>query len=366
MGRHGENIRHRKNDGRWEGRYRTYDQEKGAYVYRSVYGHTYEEVREKLSVQKRTTKSIPADGAVLFSQAASDWLGDIGKKCKYSTYVKYNMVYQTHLAGVLGDCPLMEITDTRLQSKLPGHLSETLQKSIYCIANQILRYANRHYLLNIPLLTRMSARTEKKSVETLSMAEQTRLFHTLCTNMDKYKIAVSFSLYLGLRLGEVCALKWTDIDSANLTMTVNRTVQRISVTDETVRTNLLETCPKSDCSKRMIPVSYEILHMLDEIHNDQSYIFGGSKPLEPRTMQYQFKKILKEAMISDRNFHILRHTFATNCIENGVDVKSLCEILGHSDVRITLNRYVHPSMDAKRQQLEQLVHFYGQIHGQAI
>lgn len=83
-------------------------------------------------------------------------------------------------------------------------------------------------------------------------------------------------------------------------------------------------------------------------------------------MQYQFKRVLKEALISERNFHILRHTFATNCVEKGIDVKSLSEILGHSDVKITLNRYVHPTMDAKRLQLEQLIQFYSQLHEQAL
>ena len=86
--------------------------------------------------------------------------------------------------------------------------------------------------------------------------------------------------------------------------------------------------------------------------------------MEPRKIQYHFKKILKEAGIPDTNFHILRHTFSTNCIEDGMDVKSLSEMLGHSDVQITLNRYVHPSMEAKRRYMDRLSAFYGQIYGQ--
>ena len=93
-------------------------------------------------------------------------------------------------------------------------------------------------------------------------------------------------------------------------------------------------------------------------------MFGGEKPLDPRTMQYRFKRILKDAGIEIRNFHTLRHTFATNCIENGVDVKALSEFLGHSDVKITLNRYVHPTMDSKRKQIGALSAFYGHICGQ--
>lgn len=370
MGRHGENIRRRKNDGRWEGRYKVYHEEKDGYVYRSVYGHTYAEVREKLTRKQLAAQRFLGSGPVgldstaLFSQAASEWLGLIREKCKYSTYVKYDTVYRTHLAGLLGDCPLIDISDTRLQAEIPENLSENTQKSIYSVANQILRYVNNQYRISVPVLERLSSRTEKKSIEILSVAEQAKLFHCIYTNMDKYKIAISLSLHLGLRLGEICALKWTDLDNENLIMTINHTVQRITAADledEDTRTNLLESDPKSDCSKRIIPITCEILHMLDQIHDDQPYIFGGTKPLEPRTMQYQFKRVLREAAISERNFHILRHTFATNCVEKGIDVKSLSEILGHSDVRITLNRYVHPTMDAKRLQLQQLVHFYSQI-----
>lgn len=376
MGRHGENIRHRKSDGRWEGRYKVYHEEKRRYVYRSVYGHTYAEVREKLTIKQLTNKEIISGGGpdgtnstALFSQAANEWLGLIREKCKYSTYIKYDTVYRTHLAALLGDCPLSDITDIQLQAELPDDLSENLQKSIYCVANQILRYANTHYQISVPMLTRIPVHAEKKSVETLSVAEQARLFDCIYTDMDKYKIAISLSLCLGLRLGEICALQWTDIDFTNKTITINHTVQRISaieITDEVARTNLFESDPKSDCSKRIIPVSCELLQMLDQIRNDHPYIFGSEKPLEPRTMQYQFKRILKEALISDRNFHILRHTFATNCIEKGIDVKSLSEILGHSDVKITLNRYVHPTMDAKRLQLEQLIRFYNKIQEQAL
>lgn len=87
--------------------------------------------------------------------------------------------------------------------------------------------------------------------------------------------------------------------------------------------------------------------------------------MEPRTLQYHFKQILADAGLPDKNFHILRHTFSTNCIEGGTDVKSLSEMLGHADVQITLNRYVHPSMEAKRQYMDGLSEFYGQIRGQA-
>lgn len=172
-------------------------------------------------------------------------------------------------------------------------------------------------------------------------------------------------LFTGLRLGEICALKWSDIDLENRILTVNSTVQRLYTEGYKTMTALIETMPKSECSRREIPLSDTALEIFASFTTDTKYVFGGDKPLEPRTLQYQFKKILKDAKLPDKNFHILRHTFSTNCIEGGTDVKSLSEMLGHSDVQITLNRYVHPSMDTKRQYMNDLSKFYGQICGQA-
>lgn len=132
------------------------------------------------------------------------------------------------------------------------------------------------------------------------------------------------------------------------------------------KTILLETDPKSESSKRLIPLTAEMMELLSQLKENQPYVFGGEKPLDPRTMQYQFKKLLRETDVDIHNFHILRHTFATNCIENSMDVKALSEILGHSDVKITLNRYVHPTMDSKRRQIGMLPGFYGQICGQTV
>ena len=390
MGRHGENIRKRK-DGRWEGRYKVFDEQKGRNIYRSVYGRAYGEVKEKLTAaklevshqkiekweteqqeaeeQKVKSADTPVDAAeVLFSQAAGEWLEEIGAKRKYSTYVKYNTVYQTHLAPRIGACPISAAA-REIQEKIFDHLSEmnlseSLRKSICCITNQILTFVNQKYFLSLPLLERSAVKPQKKTVWALSSEEQSKLLHCIYQGMDRFKIAVLLCLYTGMRLGEVCALQWTDIDRKGMTLTVNRTVQRIAVKGFSTRTVLMETDPKSESSRRTIPLTEEMMELLASLTDCQTYVFGGKKPLEPRTMQYQFKKILKMAGIEERNFHLLRHTFATNCVENNMDVKALSEILGHSDVKITLNRYVHPTMDSKRKQLGTLLDFYGQICGQ--
>lgn len=386
LGRHGENIR-KRNDGRWEGRYKIFDEDKDKSIYRSVYGHTYGEVKEKLSEAKlsrtycaekkllqgstdRQKKGIETRSVLLFSQVAREWLEEITGKRKHSTYVKYDTVYKIHLAESIGSCQLSPDTAQELQTKIHDHisrenLSESLQKSIFCIVDQILDLANRKYQINIPLLKRTPIKPQQKTIWTLSKTEQARLFRCIYHRPDTSKAAVLLCLYTGLRLGELCALQWSDIDVEGMTLTVNRTVQRIAVAGHIKKTTLLETDPKSESSKRTIPLTAEIVKFLIQLKGDQSYVFGGKKPLEPRTMQYRFKKILKIAKVDDRNFHILRHTFATNCVENCMDVKALSEILGHSDVKVTLNRYIHPTMDLKRKQIGMLPDFYGQFCGQA-
>ncbi len=387
MGRHGENIR-RRNDGRWEGRYKAFDENRGRYIYRSVYGRAYEEVKEKLSkarlgliypAEKKQTQKM-ADSQkkdnkscaeLLFSRAAGEWLEEIAEKRKYSTYVKYDTVYKTHLAETIGSFQLSDATALELEEKIFDHLlkealSESLQKSICCVANQILNFANKKYSVGVSLLERPSVKPKKKNIRTLSKAEQARLLSGIYHRRDKFKIAVLLCLYTGLRLGELCALQWSDFDFNAMSLMINRTVQRISVQGYMTKTILLETDPKSESSKRLIPLTAEMMELLSQLKGNQPYVFGGEKPLDPRTMQYQFKKLLRETDVDIHNFHILRHTFATNCIENSMDVKALSEILGHSDVKITLNRYVHPTMDSKRRQIGMLPGFYGQICGQIV
>ena len=387
MARHGENIR-KRTDGRWEGRYKVFDEGTGKSVYRSVYGRDYGETKEKLSRAKlelacqgmakqpgeraggggKSTGGSP--GVVLFSQAAGGWLAELSGRRKYSTYIKYDTVYRTHLAGIVGSCRLSAGTARELGERIFDHLcraglSESMGKSVVCVANQILSFANRRYLTGLPLLERAPSKMRKRSLETFSRAEQAALLDCIYGRLDSSRTAVLLCLHAGLRLGELCALRWADIDLQDKTLTVNRTVQRVAAPDQRRSTVLLETDPKSESSRRTIPLTEELLGLLSRLKGEKPYVFGGERPLEPRTMQYRFKKLLEEAGIQGRSFHALRHTFATNCVENGMDVKALSELLGHSDVKITLNHYVHPTMESKRRQIGALSEFYGRICGRA-
>ena len=159
------------------------------------------------------------------------------------------------------------------------------------------------------------------------------------------KLAVLLSYNMGLRIGEVCGLRWDDIDLHKGTLTIRKTVQRIY---ENRKTKIYIGSPKSKCSERIIPIPGFLLPILKEYKRCEYVLSGCEKVVEPRTLQYRFKTLLKKAKIPSVTFHSLRHSFATNCIKLGFDVKTLSEILGHSSVEITLNRYVHSSMDRKR------------------
>lgn len=395
MARHGENIRKRA-DGRWEGRYRIYDEDKERYRYRSVYGRSYQEAKEKKIAAQKTQAGYPLPAprsGILFAQAAKEWLTEISDRRKYSTYVKYETIYRVHLSKAIGACRLSGAAPQKLWQKIADHLSGqqpskgtpslSMQKSVLCVANQILAFANRKYAADIPLLPQPSQKAKEKAVHIFSRAEQTSLLACLYGRTDHAAAATLLCLHTGLRLGELCALKWSDIDFAGMTLTVGRTVQRIAMPGCGTRTILLETAPKNDSSRRTIPLTAGLLAMLSHLHkeddaqqpyhpmddhhdgNRHCYVFGGVKPQDPRTMQYQFQKILAQAGLERRNFHLLRHTFATNCAENGMDVKTLSELLGHSNIKTTLSRYIHPTMDEKRRQMRMLSDFYGQIGGQA-
>ncbi len=389
MARHGENIRKRK-DGRWEGRYLVYDKEKEKKVYHSVYGRSYNEVKEKMlnwalsiraPIQKERAECplacyfaephrVDMAGKLLFTDMAEEWLAEIQKLRKPSTHIKYSFICHGHLKRMFTDVYISDITDTMVKKCLDPSLSASSVKSIYCVLGQILRYASQKYLLILPEFKRPAETIKKKPILVFTGSEQRKLFSLLYQEIDPHKIAILLCLHTGLRLGELCALKWKDIDLCSRLLMVDRTVQRLYTEGHSTKTILLETAPKSEHSKREIPLSSGSAELLLRFRNEQEpagherYLFGGQKPLEPRTLQAHYRRFLKEADIPYKNFHTLRHTFATNCIESGTDVRSLSEILGHANVQITLDRYVHPSMDTKRRYLETLSSFYGQISGQ--
>lgn len=378
MPRKGENIR-KRNDGRWEGRYFTTDYRSGKKQYHSLYAHSYKEVKEKLLLIKNSI--LNSEEAVssyentnafssekTFGEITALWLSDIQKKKKYSTFAKYDSIYSKHLFQELGN-----VSMTQINQEMINHLisdqeikSESIIRSVYCVINQVVGFANRNYCCNIAPVQREKNSFQIKPVEILKRSEQIKLFEVLSKNTDLNKLGIIMCLSTGLRLGEVCSLKWDDIDINNRLLYVNRTVQRVAVKGQNTKTILMESDPKSVFSKRVIPLPDELIQLLLQFKSDDEYVISKTKPTEPRTYQNRFQQFLKQGGIVPYNFHVLRHTFATNCIDSGADIKSLSEILGHSNVNITLNRYVHPSVETKRMHLNALSSIYGQYLGQKI
>lgn len=382
MPRRGENI-HKRNDGRWEGRYR-YREADGTYKYKSIYGKTYREIKERLN--SMLSQSNAANELLLkdeqaqfrdcyksnvsFKEVSEKWLTHIEETRKYSTYIKYLKLYERYIKETLQNAYISEIsndlvTEKLFNSDLRLNISTNIKHSILAIINQILKYANEYYLCPAIKLSNKYPKDRNDHIEIIKHSDQALLLRYLYQDIDVSKAGIILCISTGLRLGEICSLKWEDIDLDQMIIHVNSTVQRIALLNQESKTALMITSPKSVFSVREIPISKEIKELLLQVKKcDQGYLLGGDKPMEPRTYQNRFKKYLREIKVKEYNFHILRHTFATNCIDNGMDVKSLSEILGHSDVQITLNKYVHPTMETKRKYIAALSSVYSQYCGQ--
>ena len=179
----------------------------------------------------------------------------------------------------------------------------------------------------------------------------------LKSDLSPTNIGILISLYTGLRIGEICALCWNDIDLNARTIYVRHTVSRVRSTSEECKTELILDEPKTASSKRIIPIPSPLFSVLLDYSKEATSAFVVSNSesfVSPRTYDARFHKLLRDCQIKGLSYHGLRHTFATRCIEAGVDVKSLSEILGHANVSITLNTYVHSSLEMKKSQLEKL------------
>ena len=192
-------------------------------------------------------------------------------------------------------------------------------------------------------------------------SEQIKVFVTAALQKSKtvntYKLssgpALVFTLYTGCRIGEVCALKWSDINIMEGTITVNRTIERIYIIDGVQKhTKLVINTPKTQNSCREIPMTKELLAMmkpLKKVVNDDFYILTNDEyPTEPRTYRNYYTKLMEKLGIPKLKYHGLRHSFATRCIEAGCDYKTVSVLLGHSNISTTLDLYVHPNMEQKK------------------
>lgn len=350
MARRGENIYKRK-DGRWEGRYKSGYKENGQVKYRSVYGHSYAEVRTKLTPLKITAPAMSTSCHLTVKELFSEWLSAVKLRVKPSTYANYLLKIEKHILPVFGriryDALTVHTINSYIEDKICSGLSAKYVSDIMIVFKSMSKYSAKiHGFRNI-LEDVTLPKIHRKELSLLSPIQQRKLCNYLLNNLNPTSLCILLSLYTGLRVGEVCGLMWGDIDFDKRILTVRRTVQRIR--SGVHGTQIIADTPKSRSSRRCIPIPTFIMKLLRGSRSfDDRYVLSNSKIIiEPRTLQRRFKAILKKADLPSVGYHCLRHMFATNSLQVGFDVKTLSEILGHSSIETTLNRYVHTSIERK-------------------
>lgn len=374
MSKRGENI-HKRKDGRWEGRYVKGRNVNGSIIYGYIYGKTYRDVKDKLIFSCSEIKSDTFTNYQehYFEHILNLWLENNRIRQKAATVSKYQYLIETHIAPSLGKVKLSEITSTMINSFLlqklqngrldeQGGLSPSYVRNIMLVINGALKFAVDEQLCP-PLKSPIFKPTvQKRELSIFSCSDQQKLESYLLSVSDPTCIGILLSLYTGLRVGEVCALSWDDIDFERHIIHIRHTVARIKSNGNTSdkSSQLILDTPKTKSSSRDIPISSALFPLLQQASQTavSKYVVSQSNDfVSPRTFEYRYHRILKKCEIENLNYHALRHTFATRCVEAGIDVKSLSEILGHSNVSVTLNTYVHSSIELKRSQLEKLAPF---------
>lgn len=307
-------------------------------------------------------------GTVTFGKGCEEYLAFKINTVKESTYYNYKFAIEKHLKPDLGSKTLLELInyDFNIYIKNKKEELDTQNDNEYKpnIADLITRLKNilkflkqRYRDFKIELELIQSQRNEQGEIEVFSDKERIKLSKYLAEPKELKYIGILISLYSGLRIGEVCGLKWSDIDFENQLIYVQRTVQRVYLGKN--KSKLIITSPKSKKSKRKVPISKVILQqlkMMSKEYSKDAFIVTGQedKFTEPLVYRYTYKKVLNECNISYKKFHCLRHTFATRCIRVGMDIKSLSEVLGHSNIGITLAIYVHSSYEVKKKYIDKL------------
>ncbi len=374
MPRKGENIYKRK-DGRWEGRYIKYRNSNGKVHYGYVYAKCYRDVKNKLREQKNSTeifhKSSICNNSkeIVLEDIINDWMLYVQPRIKESSFVKYQNLLNTYIVPELGKVTIDLITADRLEIFLESLLESGGKKSqglsrktvsdVLTVLRSILKFSQKRGFVPVCSGKEIVIKQEQEKIRVLSKTDEKVLLKYLYTNLNNKNLGVILCLFTGIRIGEVCALTWEDISFEDKILCINKTMQRIQnktfSEKQPSKTKIIISKPKSTCSNRIIPLTREMLELINnkKIIKDGYFLTGEKeKFVEPRTMENHLKRILKECNIEYVNFHVLRHTFATRCIEAGCDIKCLSELLGHANISITMNRYVHPSVELKRKNMQ--------------
>lgn len=297
------------------------------------------------------------------NQITEEWKEEKKKYVKKSTYAAYQLLIQNHIKPYFGD--LYEVNEEKVQQfvfdKLDAGLSEKTIRDIIIVLKMILKFGIKNgYLEYIQIDAKFPSKQEKKELDVLSKADQKKFMEHLRNNFTFKNLGIFICLSTGMRIGEICGLRWCDVDTAEGAIKVRHTLQRIYIIEgETRHTELLLDTPKTANSVRDIPMSSELLKMLKSLNkvvNENYYVISNDiKPIEPRTYRNYYKKLCKQLDIPELKFHGLRHSFATRCIESKADYKTVSVLLGHSNISTTLNLYVHPNKEQKKKTIDKML-----------
>lgn len=369
MSRRGENIFKRK-DGRWEARY-IHHYEEGKARYRYLYGTTYTEVKAKRQAELALPEQerIPlVKQKTTFGVLAKLWMADIKVSVKESTYTRYNRIVEKYLFPQLKDQLLSkldqrylnDLTEKLLNEGGIGHtaLSPKSVSDILCVLKAILKYGKENQYPCPNLAGIKHPQKMPKAIRIFTDENRRQMEALLLNSDDTTSLGILFTLFTGVRIGELCGLRWEDIDFDQDVVTIGRTVERIADLDPATptKTKIIISEPKTGSSLRVIPLpAFLKEYLFKRKQNGDCYLLTGtSKPTEPHQYYVRYQNYLKQIHMEKYTFHALRHTFATRCVEMGFDTKSLSEIMGHASIATTLSIYVHPTLQQKKAQMERL------------
>ena len=297
------------------------------------------------------------------NQITEEWKEEKKKYVKKSTYAAYQLLIQNHIKPYFGD--LYEVNEEKVQQfvfdKLDAGLREKTIRDIIIVLKMILKFGIKNgYLEYVQIDAKFPSKQEKKDLDVLSKADQKKFMEHLRNNFTFKNLGIFICLSTGMRIGEICGLRWCDVDTVEGVIKVRHTLQRIYIIEgETRHTELLLDTPKTANSVRDIPMSSELLKMLKSLNkvvNENYYVISNDiKPIEPRTYRNYYKKLCKQLDIPELKFHGLRHSFATRCIESKADYKTVSVLLGHSNISTTLNLYVHPNKEQKKKTIDKML-----------
>ena len=356
--RKGENIYLRK-DGRWEGRYSKGRKSNGKIKYGYVYGKSYTEVRQKifpLRIQYHTIQQVQGFANETFEEWASYWLSYVQHDVKPSTFSSYYYKMNNYVLPMIKDVPLNELSlehGKKILQNINGKLAKSTIHVIFRILNKCLNYAKKcGKIFSNPFSNLQLPKAKKTKVSALTRSEQKKLMSTALAEKNGSGMPVLLALHSGMRIGEISALRWSDIDFDSGLIHVNNTYQRIGISQGKQKTQLVFASSKTEASIRVIPIGRTLKKLLIDHKKGSTgeFVFStNGQPCEPRLLTYHFHKIRLKADLSQIHFHQLRHTFATRCLESKGDISSVSALLGHASTQMTLDTYVNALLEQRYQ-----------------